>query len=834
MNGLFLQGGKGSTGILTNKQAIARHFGVKEDEVVYFTVGIDLSGFKVIYDESTQRAYSLPSGIVSGTTAISLNSAGVLVHSAGNVDLGALAVTREEYVTLPGSFETGVTVNAKNELVVFANGKYRWDGALPKVVDAASSPETSGGIASGAWVGVVSALLTTASGTGLVGHKGANFSDTTAYLYLSWRNGDITAFGGVYDDASAGDLNKAAFATMQDTFGGVRINLMGKAVYLPNSMELEVGSLEIWGGGNIFGGSGYMFRAGDNGFVNIKEFTLQSIDASGNDFTRLVGAPSNRVNLIQYVEAAYFKTIGRVIVFAGNGRAGGDFNPVETSYGCKQINFHHFSCEEPGDYLVSAQNYPFDTFSVTKFYVHNMKGTLINAGIDNDHVYERQLNHAMKTLIVSDYTVMNEDDFWADGVFTYTTVAIAEVEHLVHTNGRQHGVKVKEAGNVVYDIYNNAFSVQEENIFISDCFNWNDGMLMPHKIKGAWSYSSKNKHWVYRKSYVVAMKAIHSGISEGNAKGSFFYPETDDLHTSAASSVTDWTQRQITITDCFIELIKVNQANLSRPLFNVRLDGNTFVTHDSGTTHLVQFSAYPHNLYQQMTVTNNRIIAPALTLSALVGFSAGSQAGGGVFQGVVDISNNTVRAAAANLLADWSGGQNIGTGSVIRIDNNDMVTTGNCQICNSNPSYVDSVFARNNYLQGTATVGMGKLNASAYAYETVNGFKGNSPIVLFQQGIPTAQQINSRSYRLEISGTNGEKVTQGFTITAGVSTTSIRFVSSDGNTYTKVTGTDNGTFEMQSTSSDGLNLEVVVASDGVTVRTASSVMQRFEARLYAL
>lgn len=151
MNEMFSQGGKGSTGILTNKQAIARKFGVKQNEVVYFAVGVDLGGYKVIYDKGTQRAYSLPADLGSGVTSVSLSTAGVLVHSAGSVDLGALAVTREEYVTLPGSFNTGVVVNTKNELVVFTDGKYRWDGALPKEVPADSTPSTTGGIAEGAW-----------------------------------------------------------------------------------------------------------------------------------------------------------------------------------------------------------------------------------------------------------------------------------------------------------------------------------------------------------------------------------------------------------------------------------------------------------------------------------------------------------------------------------------------------------------------------------------------------------------------------------------------------------------------------------------------------------
>lgn len=162
MNEMFSQGGKGSTGILTNKQAVARHFGVKQSEVVYFSVGALLDGYKVIYDKGTQRAYSLPANLGSGVTTVSLSTTGVLVHSAGSVDLGALAVTREEYVTLPGSFSTGVTVNTKNELVVYTDGKYRWDGELPKTVPAGSTPDSTGEVKLGAWVSVGDTSLRTA------------------------------------------------------------------------------------------------------------------------------------------------------------------------------------------------------------------------------------------------------------------------------------------------------------------------------------------------------------------------------------------------------------------------------------------------------------------------------------------------------------------------------------------------------------------------------------------------------------------------------------------------------------------------------------------------
>lgn len=84
MNKMFTQP-TGPVAKQVNKQAIARKFGVKQNEVVYCAVGAVLSGYKVIYDKETQRAY---------TTAISL-SAAVLVHSAGSVDLGELAVSRD-------------------------------------------------------------------------------------------------------------------------------------------------------------------------------------------------------------------------------------------------------------------------------------------------------------------------------------------------------------------------------------------------------------------------------------------------------------------------------------------------------------------------------------------------------------------------------------------------------------------------------------------------------------------------------------------------------------------------------------------------------------------
>lgn len=249
MNEMFSQGGKGSTGILTNKQAVARHFGVKQSEVVYFSVGALLTGYKVIYDKASQRAYSLPADIGSGVTAVSLSPAGVLVHSAGNVDLGALAVAREEYVTLPGSFDTGVTVNTKNELVVFTDGKYRWDGALPKEVPADSTPTTTGGVGLGKWIGVgESALSSEIRGiTGLSIIGSTNYAGVRSYsghgerIYVYGKSNIFDNGNGIFEL----DINDTS---TPDDGGTVLVSASGGRYKRQSD---GVAMLEWWEGANV-------------------------------------------------------------------------------------------------------------------------------------------------------------------------------------------------------------------------------------------------------------------------------------------------------------------------------------------------------------------------------------------------------------------------------------------------------------------------------------------------------------------------------------------------------------------------------------------------------
>jgi len=70
------------------------------------------------------------------------------------------AISAFGYITLD-SFEDGNTLTLPNQVLrLESTGEYyRWDGPLPKVVSPRSTPESTGGIGSGAWLSVGDAAL---------------------------------------------------------------------------------------------------------------------------------------------------------------------------------------------------------------------------------------------------------------------------------------------------------------------------------------------------------------------------------------------------------------------------------------------------------------------------------------------------------------------------------------------------------------------------------------------------------------------------------------------------------------------------------------------------
>ncbi|EOV9596787.1 SGNH/GDSL hydrolase family protein [Cronobacter dublinensis] len=114
----------------------------------------------------SQRSDSANKGYVDDLNAFLLQSVNSVIDTITN---GLYGYNTKE------SFETGNTLNYRNDVLLWkSNGEYyRWDGTLPKVVPAGSTPATTGGIAPGAWRSIgdatLRASLAASGGAGLVG-----------------------------------------------------------------------------------------------------------------------------------------------------------------------------------------------------------------------------------------------------------------------------------------------------------------------------------------------------------------------------------------------------------------------------------------------------------------------------------------------------------------------------------------------------------------------------------------------------------------------------------------------------------------------------------------
>ncbi|HGM9888614.1 TPA: hypothetical protein ACKRET_002627 [Proteus mirabilis] len=92
------------------------------------------------------------------------------------------AISQFGYITLD-SFQKGAEITLPNQVLrdETTGEYYRWDGELPKIVPIDSTPDNSGGVGVGKWLGVGDASLrgdlSAASGTDLIGYGDKNLTD---------------------------------------------------------------------------------------------------------------------------------------------------------------------------------------------------------------------------------------------------------------------------------------------------------------------------------------------------------------------------------------------------------------------------------------------------------------------------------------------------------------------------------------------------------------------------------------------------------------------------------------------------------------------------------
>ncbi|MGL4168953.1 GDSL-type esterase/lipase family protein [Morganella morganii] len=129
------------------------------------------------------------------------------------------AIIAAGYITMD-SFQLGAEITKRNEILrdETTGEYYRWDGDLPKSVPAGSTPESSGGVGFGAWVGVGDASLRNAINE--TTKKYATFVDAINSTINSIIGCVITGGRISIDDGGDGIYIRNGTGTAGDTDGG--------------------------------------------------------------------------------------------------------------------------------------------------------------------------------------------------------------------------------------------------------------------------------------------------------------------------------------------------------------------------------------------------------------------------------------------------------------------------------------------------------------------------------------------------------------------------------------------------------------------------------------
>lgn len=156
--------------------------------------------------------------------------------------------------SLIDSFQDGATLTRADQALRWAlpdgDGEYyRWDGALPKTVPSGSTPESSGGVGVGAWIGVgdssLRSMLASTSGTSMIGRpSGGWIQDTIPEFYVDEFGADPT---GATSSTAAVNAALAAINSVVDS----RLNkntsikyaklIFGKGVYQLKDIPIKSG-----------------------------------------------------------------------------------------------------------------------------------------------------------------------------------------------------------------------------------------------------------------------------------------------------------------------------------------------------------------------------------------------------------------------------------------------------------------------------------------------------------------------------------------------------------------------------------------------------------------
>ena len=171
------------------------------------------------------------------------------VNSLSQTFVDRLSVTRDTLEGIyqksayyrAGTFDAGYTLTNNRQTLAYGNIEYSWSGALPKVVAAGSTPETSGGIGAGAWVDRTDVTL-----RGELTENGSSISDISKIKQteklITFRYSEYTTLS-----ALVSAITSSGVSSVEIIFDKV-LNLTsgsGNLITLSNLTYLKITSLYI-------------------------------------------------------------------------------------------------------------------------------------------------------------------------------------------------------------------------------------------------------------------------------------------------------------------------------------------------------------------------------------------------------------------------------------------------------------------------------------------------------------------------------------------------------------------------------------------------------------
>lgn len=143
--------------------------------------------------------------------------------------------------TRVGSFTTGATLTDMRQVLEYNGHEYGWAGTFPKVVAAGSTPATSGGIGTGAWVDrtdeTLRSEISAIDGAGLIGAM--SYAQLRAYSGAQ-TTVNVWGISNAFDGAAGTFKVDVSDTTSADNGGTILVDVMGRRWKRIYSEEVNV------------------------------------------------------------------------------------------------------------------------------------------------------------------------------------------------------------------------------------------------------------------------------------------------------------------------------------------------------------------------------------------------------------------------------------------------------------------------------------------------------------------------------------------------------------------------------------------------------------------